>query len=83
LASPADSGWNCLHSPFSKGQGMTGPLILIVLGVLFLLNNLYPEVYPFSRVWPLLLVVIGIGKVLESIAHRGGRNKPPSGKESE
>ena len=62
---------------------MTGPLILIVLGVLFLLNNLYPEVYPFSRVWPLLLVVIGISKVLESIAHRGGRNKPPSGKESE
>jgi hypothetical protein len=61
---------------------MTGPLILIVLGVLLLLNNLYPDVYPFSRVWPVILVVIGIAKVLESIAHRRGGN-PPSGKESE
>jgi Domain of unknown function (DUF5668) len=60
---------------------MTGPLILIVLGVLLLLNNLYPEVYPFRRVWPVILVVIGLAKVLESVLHRGG--KPPSGKESQ
>ena len=62
---------------------MTGPLILIVLGILFLLNNLYPDVYPFGRVWPLILVVIGVAKVLESILHRGRGEKPPSGKESE
>lgn len=61
---------------------MTGPLILIVLGALLLLNNLYPDVYPFSRVWPVIIVVIGIAKVLESIVHRRGGN-PPSGKESE
>jgi hypothetical protein len=60
---------------------MTGPVILIVLGVLLLLNNLYPNQYPIGRVWPVLLVVIGIAKVLESIMHRGG--KPPSGKETE
>jgi hypothetical protein len=57
---------------------MTGPLILIVLGVLFLLNNLYPEVYPFKRVWPVILVVIGIAKVVESITHRDRGEKPPS-----
>ena len=61
---------------------MMGPLILIVLGALLLLNNLYPEVYPFSRVWPVILIVIGIAKVLESIAHRSGGGEPPSGKES-
>jgi hypothetical protein len=49
---------------------MTGPLILIVLGVLFLLNNLYPEVYPFGRVWPVILIVIGVAKVLEAMARR-------------
>jgi hypothetical protein len=58
---------------------MTGPLILIVLGVLLLLNNLYPETYPFRRVWPVILVVIGLAKVLESVLQRG--KKPQSGKE--
>jgi len=63
---------------------MTGPLILIALGVLLLLNNIYPEVYRFSRVWPLILIVIGLAKLLEGLVHRrGGDNEPPSGKESE
>ena len=61
---------------------MTGPLILIVLGVLLLLNNLYPSRYPIGRVWPVILVVIGIAKVLESIAHRRA-GKTDSGKESQ
>jgi hypothetical protein len=62
---------------------MTGPLILIVLGVLLLLNNLYPDVYPFGRVWPVILIVIGFAKVLESITRRRHRAAPPSEKESE
>jgi len=62
---------------------MTGPLILIVLGVLFLLNNLYPDIYPFGRVWPVILIVIGVAKVLESMARRKGDGVPPSGKEPE
>ena len=49
---------------------MTGPVVLIVLGVLFLLNNVYPEVFRFSRMWPVILIVIGATKVLESF-HRG------------
>ena len=69
---------------------MTGPLILIVLGILLLLNNLNPEMYPFRRVWPVILVVIGIAKVLESVLQRRGKKPPsrpsgssgPSGKES-
>jgi hypothetical protein len=64
---------------------MTGPLILIVLGVLLLLNNLYPDVYRISRVWPVVIIVIGFAKVLEAIMHRvkGPGDEPPSGKESE
>ena len=58
---------------------MTGPLILIVLGTFLQLNNLNPETYPIGRVLPMILVVVGIAKVLESIASRGG--KSPSGKE--
>jgi hypothetical protein len=63
---------------------MTGPLILIVLGALLLLNNLYPEVYRFSRMWPMILIVIGIAKLLESLVHRSkGGEEPPTGKGSE
>jgi hypothetical protein len=63
---------------------MTGPLILIVLGVLLLLNNLYPDVYRISRVWPVVIIVIGLAKVLEAVVHRvKGDDEPPSGKESE
>ena len=61
---------------------MTGPLILIALGILFLLENLYPGVYPISRVCPVILIVIGLAKVLESVFHRL-RGEPPSGKESQ
>jgi hypothetical protein len=60
---------------------MIGPLILIVLGILLLLNNLYPNVYPFSRVWPVILIVIGLAKVLDSITRQ--RRGPQSGKEIE
>ena len=44
---------------------MLGPLLLIVIGVLFLLNNMYPGVYRFSRMWPVILIVIGLAKVNE------------------
>jgi hypothetical protein len=63
---------------------MTGPLILIVLGALLLLRNLYPDVYPFTRVWPVILIVIGIAKLVEGLVHRSrGGDEPPSGKELE
>lgn len=44
---------------------MTGPLLLITLGVLLLLNNLYPETYSFGRLWPVILIAIGCGKIGE------------------
>jgi hypothetical protein len=44
---------------------MLGPLILIVIGVLFLLNNMYPGVFRFGKMWPVILIVIGLAKVFE------------------
>ena len=58
---------------------MTGPLILIVLGALLLLRNLYPDIYSFSRVWPVILIVIGIAKLLESLVHRSKGGQGPEG----
>src|SRR5205823_3585409 len=48
-----------------KGGVMTGPLMLIVIGVLFLLNNLFPGRFDFGRMWPVILIVIGLVKVFE------------------
>jgi hypothetical protein len=44
---------------------MLGPLLLIALGVLFLLNNLFPGVLRFGKMWPVILIVIGLTKVFE------------------
>ena len=41
---------------------MVGPLVLITLGVLLLLNNVYPG-FEFSRMWPVILIVIGFVKI--------------------
>ena len=43
---------------------MVGPLVLIVVGVLFLLNNMYPQ-FRISKMWPVILIVIGLAKVIE------------------
>ena len=44
---------------------MLGPVLLIVIGVLFLLNNMYPGVFRFGKMWPVILIVIGLSKVIE------------------
>jgi phage shock protein PspC (stress-responsive transcriptional regulator) len=44
----------------------TGGLILIVIGGLFLADNYLPH-FSFSDTWPLILVAIGVGLILNSI----------------
>ena len=60
---------------------MLGPLLLIVLGILFLLNNLYPETFRFGRMWPVILIVIGLAKVLDYFQR--DQKKPDSQKEDQ
>lgn len=45
---------------------MVAAFVLITLGVLFLLNNLYPDLQ-FIRTWPVILIVIGLVKVAEYV----------------
>jgi hypothetical protein len=48
-------------------KSMTGALILIVLGVLFLLSNLgwIPNLGPlFAKWWPLILILIGVSSLV-------------------
>ena len=62
---------------------MTGPILLIILGVMFLLNNFVPG-FRFSRLWPVILIVIGLSKIIEDFqAKDRGGNAPASRKEGE
>ena len=53
---------------------MLGPLLLIVIGVLFLLNNLYPGVFRVGKMWPVILIVIGLAKVIEYFQGKKSEN---------
>ena len=56
---------------------MTGPIILITLGVLFLLGNLYPGQFEFGRMWPVILIVLGLVKIFEYFGISGNRRRHP------
>jgi len=58
---------------------MMGPLILIVLGVLFLVSNIFPGTFSFHRLWPVILIVIGVVKIVESIQKK---SSGPTGKDT-
>jgi hypothetical protein len=55
---PASSGW---EMPGAKGGKATpiGPLVLIVVGVLILLNNFLPYHFHLFRFWPVALIACG------------------------
>jgi DUF4097 and DUF4098 domain-containing protein YvlB len=57
-----------------------GPLILIVIGLLFLLRNFgytIPLFHNLVRYWPLLLVLIGLVRLAEFFAARGAQRPVP------
>ncbi len=55
-------------------HGLMGPVLLIAVGVLFLLDRWVPG-WQIHRTWPALLVVIGLVKLVEAT----GPPRPPEG----
>ena len=55
---------NC---PRCRIRSLLAPVILVTLGVLFLSPELFHRL-SFSDLWPILLIVIGLMKLLESTA---------------
>ncbi len=52
-------------------QAIRGPIVLIVIGVLFAVHQ--AGILPFSRTWPLLIIVVGVMKLIE----RWNAPRPP------
>jgi phage shock protein PspC (stress-responsive transcriptional regulator) len=57
---------NPLSTKRSNNAAFIGGSLLIGLGVLFLLDNLFP-VFDFGELWPLLLIILGGGLLWNSI----------------
>lgn len=55
-------------------RGLMGPAVLVTLGILFLLENV--SEYPFSRTWPILLIVIGAVQVARYVMPDSGHITP-------
>lgn len=60
--------------PRCRARGLMGPVLIITVGALFLLAEFLPR-YHFRDLWPVILIVVGIVKLLEYSApltgHRG------------
>jgi len=60
-----------------RRDSITGALILIAIGVVFLVSNLHPEIDAWGlilRYWPLILIFIGVGKIFDSLIFRDRRD---------
>lgn len=53
-------------------RGLTGPVIVITIGVLFLLDQMHGGRFYFGNTWPVILVVVGLLYLASSVASRDG-----------
>src|SRR4051812_47877454 len=65
-----------------RSRSITGPLILVTIGIFFLIGNVRPDLISFSRIgdyWPFLLIGAGVIGLIEVLyyASRGGQNLTP------
>ena len=55
-------------------RGLAGPVVLIWLGGMFLVNNLLPR-FDLGRWWPAVFVGIGLGLLLDRCCNRSSRKE--------
>jgi hypothetical protein len=53
-------------------RGLTGPTIVITIGVLFLLHETQGGHFDFQNTWPVILLVIGLVQLASAFASREG-----------
>ncbi|HTZ32899.1 MAG TPA: DUF5668 domain-containing protein [Methylomirabilota bacterium] len=57
-------------------RSLTGPAIVITIGLLFLLHQVHGRYLYFGNTWPILLLVIGILQLGAALASREGHVDP-------
>ena len=61
-------------------RGLTGPAIVITIGVLFLLHETRGGHFDFQNTWPVILLVIGLLQLASAFSSREGHvdSQPPA-----
>jgi len=59
-----------------RWRGLMAPTVLITLGVLFLLDQMW--VVRFNRTWPIILLAIGAVRLFQISGSVGGHTQPPA-----
>ncbi|HUQ91990.1 MAG TPA: DUF4097 family beta strand repeat-containing protein [Bryobacteraceae bacterium] len=63
-----------------RPRSIVGPILLIGIGVLFLLHNLWPDIAMFdmfTRYWPFLLILWGLVRLVEVLFWAGKKGTVP------
>src|SRR5437870_24441 len=63
-----------------RGRSLVGPIILILLGAAFLINNIRPDLNLFTffaNYWPFLLIAMGALRLLEILAYAAAAKPLP------
>jgi len=48
-----------------KNRNVMSGIMIILIGIIFLLSNFFPKLN-WGKLWPLLLIAVGIGFVIDS-----------------
>lgn len=64
------------HCPSCTIRGLTGPAVVITIGLLFLLHQTVGGRLDFGNTWPVILVVIGLLLTGSSMVPRDGHIAP-------
>ena len=73
--------WSSLAvlTPRVSSRTPVGPMILIVVGVLFLLDTLHLiEFREVGRFWPVILIIVGAFKLYSNVSGLSGASTPPA-----
>lgn len=65
------SYWRSCNCARCRIRGLTGPAILITIGVIFFIGQ-YSWDYSFGRLWPVILIVYGVIRLLSDTASMEG-----------
>jgi hypothetical protein len=58
-------------------RSLTGPAVVITIGVLFLLDQMRGDYFSFSNTWPIILLVIGAIQLASAVSSSEGHMYGP------